>query len=92
MLKAVRANKELTITDAEARSFQMLGYDIVSEDGGARKIIMHGHGKTVPYGEYERVVNELAAANDALAYARAELEAAKAELEAAAAATSRRKK
>lgn len=66
---AVKANRQYTITDAEADGYQAQGYDILDDDG---KVIKLGTGKTVTYSKYQSVVEE----NTAL---KAELEQLKAE-------------
>lgn len=52
---AVKANRQYTITDAEADGYQAQGYDILDDDGN---VIKQGAGKTVPYSKYQAVVNE----------------------------------
>ena len=44
-MKAVKGNKEYTIGDAQKKTYQDAGYDIVDDDG---EIIAHGRNKTVP--------------------------------------------
>ena len=51
-MKAIRNNKEYTITDAEKSFYIAQGYDIVEDDG---KVIKYGAGKTVPYEEYKEL-------------------------------------
>lgn len=55
-MKAVKANKEYSITEAEKKGYIDQGFDIINDDG---TILAYGRGKTVPYDEYMKVVNEL---------------------------------
>lgn len=57
-MKAVKGNKEYSITDAEKKRYQNDGFDILDDDGNT---IAYGEGKTVSYDKYQRVVNELEA-------------------------------
>lgn len=70
-MKAVKGNKEYTISAAETKSFQERGFDIKDDQG---KVIAYGKGKTVSLAEHEAVKRELEAAKE-------ELEALKAEKE-----------
>lgn len=54
-MKAVKRNKEYTIEEAQRKSYQGAGYDILDGDG---KVIAHGRGKTVPYEDYAAVKAE----------------------------------
>ena len=45
-MKAVKGNKEYTISDTEKRAYIAQGYDIISDNG---EIISYGAGKTVSY-------------------------------------------
>ena len=54
-MKAVKGNKEYTIGDAQKKTYQDAGYDMVDDDG---EIIAHGRNKTVPYGEYAALKTE----------------------------------
>ncbi len=56
---AIKGNRQYTITEAEARSYQQQGFDIV--DNGV--IIEHGAGKTVAFEKFaslEKKYDELA--------------------------------
>lgn len=55
-MKAILANKVLTIESREQKHYQLIGYDITDDNG---KIIAYGAGKTVPYEKYLKVVEEL---------------------------------
>ncbi|MDO5293317.1 MAG: hypothetical protein Q4F05_11260 [bacterium] len=57
-MKAIKQNKEYTITELEKQRYIDEGYDIVGDDG---KLVAYGKGKTVPYEDYMVVVNELEA-------------------------------
>lgn len=50
-MKAIKDNKEYTITEAEKKTYIAQGYDIV-KDG---KIVSYGAGKTVSYDEYKKL-------------------------------------
>ncbi len=54
-MQAVKENKVYTITETEQKSYQDQGFDIYDDDG---EIIAHGRGKTVPYEEYEKLLEE----------------------------------
>lgn len=54
-MKAVKGNREYSITEAEKTGYVNSGFDII-ENG---KVIAYGKGKTVPYEEYERLKKEL---------------------------------
>lgn len=55
-MKAVKANKEYTIAEQEQKRYIADGYDIVDDNGN---IIAYGRGKTVPYEQYKKVLDEL---------------------------------
>ncbi len=57
-MKAVKANKEYAITEAEKKGYIDQGYDIVGDDG---KVVEYGRGKAVPYEDHMKVVKELEA-------------------------------
>lgn len=54
-MRAVRGNKEYTISDAQKRAYQDAGYDILDDAGG---VIAHGRNKTVPYEEHAALLAE----------------------------------
>lgn len=54
-MKAVKGNKEYTIDETQKKSYQSMGFDIVDESGN---ILEYGQGKSVPYGEYIKVLQE----------------------------------
>ncbi|NLK93996.1 MAG: hypothetical protein GX275_02230 [Clostridiales bacterium] len=51
-MKAVRNNKEYTISEVEKASYVAQGYDIVNDEGS---IIQYGTGKTVSYEKYKEL-------------------------------------
>lgn len=57
VLKAVKGNKEVKIVASETKRYQALGFDILEGD----KVVQFGAGKTVPYGQYQQVLDELQA-------------------------------
>lgn len=48
-MKAQRANRVYTITEADASSFLNEGFDVYNDDG---TLYAYGKGKTVPYDTY----------------------------------------
>ncbi len=58
-MRAVKGNKEYGISEAQKKTYQDLGFDILDDDGS---VISYGRGKTVPYEEY----NALRKENEAL--------------------------
>ena len=57
-MRAVKANREYTITEAEKDFYQKQGFDIIGDDGN---VVQYGAGKTVPYEQYKAVLDELEA-------------------------------
>ena len=55
-MKAVKGNKEYTIDESQQKAYQDQGFDIKDDDGN---VIVYGRGKTVPYGDYMAVKEEL---------------------------------
>lgn len=55
-MKAVKLNKEYTISEQEKARYIAEGYDIVDAEGN---VIAYGRGKTVPYEEYKKLRDEL---------------------------------
>lgn len=55
-MRAVKGNKVYTINEAQKKGYLNAGYDILGDSG---ETIAYGHGKTVPYEEYEAVRKEL---------------------------------
>jgi len=83
MLRAVKLNREYTITDADIANFVANGYDIMDGD----KIIKHGAGKMVAHQTYQDTIDEkteLEAQVKKLTEKNSELEAQVKKLEAAA--------
>ena len=57
-MKAVKENREYTISETEKDYYNPKGFDILDDSG---EVIAYGKGKTVSYDEYARVVKELEA-------------------------------
>lgn len=57
-MKAVKANKQYTISETEKPSYLAQGYDIFDDDG---TLIERSPQATVSYSEYEKLLNENAA-------------------------------
>lgn len=57
-MTAEKDNKVYTISENEREQYEVDGFDIRDDSG---KVISSGKGKTVPYEEYRKVVNELQA-------------------------------
>lgn len=57
-MRAIKGNREYKITEAEKDLYQKQGFDIIGDDGA---VIQYGAGKTVPYEQYKKVVDELEA-------------------------------
>lgn len=53
-MKAVKANKQYTITETEKKSYLAQGFDIIEDDG----TVEHSPQATVSYSEYEKLLNE----------------------------------
>lgn len=68
-MKAIKANKQYTISENEKNSYLAQGYDILDDDGA---VIERSLQAAVSYSEYEKLLNE----NTAL---KAELNSLKAE-------------
>lgn len=70
-MRAVKANREYQITEADVDSFAKEGYDIYGDNGA---LVRHGAGKTVTFekyaqllGNYEKLMAENAELTDKLA-------------------------
>lgn len=48
-MRAIKGNKEYSISEAQKKGYQDCGFDILDDDG---KIIAYGRGKTVPYEDF----------------------------------------
>ena len=57
-MKALKGNREYTITEAEKNFYQKQGFDIIGDNG---EVVQYGAGKTVPYEQYKKVLDELEA-------------------------------
>ena len=55
-MKAIKGNREYTITEAEKSFYQKQGFDILSDNG---EVVQYGAGKTVPFDQYKKVLDEL---------------------------------
>ena len=55
-MKAAKGNKEYTIDESQQKAYQDGGFDIKDDDG---IVIAYGRGKTVSYGDYMAVKEEL---------------------------------
>ncbi len=55
-MRASKGNKEYVIVESQQKSYQDSGFDIIDDDGD---IIAYGRGKTVPYGDYAALKEEL---------------------------------
>ena len=53
---AVKGNKEYSIDDAQQKSYQDAGFDILDADGN---VTAYGRGKTVPYDDHMKAVKEI---------------------------------
>ena len=76
-MRAVKENREYTITEADVQSFVSEGYDIYDELG---KLVRYGAGKTVPMEKYAELTERYEALmeeNAVLAEEIAKLKAAK---------------
>ena len=58
-MKAVKANKEYRVTDANKQMYLNEGYDIIDDEG---KVIEYSPKKTIKYSEYQKLEKELAEA------------------------------
>ena len=54
-MKAIKANRQYTITEADVKSFAGEGYDIYDDEGN---LVKYGAGKTVPYEKYMNALSE----------------------------------
>lgn len=55
-MRAVKGNKEYTIGEGQKKSYQDSGFDILDDDG---KVIAYGRGKTVPYDDHMKAIEEI---------------------------------
>ena len=56
-MKAVKKNRQYTITEADQKRFISQGYDIYDDAGNC---IAYGAGKTVPFMTYKKALDEIA--------------------------------
>lgn len=57
-MRASKGNKEYFIDNSQQKAYQDRGFDIKDDDGS---VIAYGRGKTVPYGDYMALKEELEA-------------------------------
>jgi len=88
-VRAVKGNKEYTIDETQKKSYQDSGFDILDDDGN---VVAYGRGKTVPYEEHMKAVNEIGRLQALCAERHAENETLKAELESIGATAQEQKK
>ena len=63
-MKAVKGNVQLTLSnDAEAKAYRGDGFDIYSDEG---ELLEHAAGKKISYEEHARLLEEAAAAAEAV--------------------------
>ena len=55
-MRASKGNKEYSIDESQLKAYQGRGFDIKDDDGS---VIAYGRGKTVPYGDYIALKEEL---------------------------------
>ena len=55
-MRAVKENREYTITEVDVESFAKEGYDIYDESGN---IVRYGAGKTVSYDKYMKLTSSM---------------------------------
>lgn len=60
-MRAIKENREYTITEADVKSFKDEGYDIYGDDG---KLIAYGVGKVVSYERYAKLMERVESLND----------------------------
>lgn len=53
-MRAVKANKQYTITETEKKSYLAQGFDIIDDN----ETVEHSPQATVPYSKYEKLLNE----------------------------------
>ena len=70
-MRAVKENKEYTIDEAQQKSYQDGGYDILDEKGN---ITDYGRGKTVPFEDHMRAVKEIERLQELLTHERVGVE------------------
>ena len=78
---AVKANRQYTITEAEADSYRDEGYDIIAEDGTT--VLQTGKGKTVPYAKYQEALDQSTDQQAQIVELQAQVAALQAQLDAA---------
>ena len=71
-MKAEKGNREYSIDKSQKKFYQDRGFDIKDDDG---RVITYGRGKTVSYGEYEKVVAQNKELEEQAAKLREELDA-----------------
>lgn len=77
-MKAIKENREYTITEADVTSFKNEGYDIYDDNG---KLVAYGTGKTVSFEQYARIVEQLEKANDEIVALKDQIESLNGEID-----------
>lgn len=62
-MKAIKANKQYTISEAEKATYLSQGYDITDDKGA---VVERSPLTTVPYSQYKQAVDELEQLRDEL--------------------------
>ena len=55
-MRAIKGNRQYEVTSAQVDTYLKQGFDILDDNGN---IVEHGAGKSVPYSEYQAVLDEL---------------------------------
>lgn len=77
-MKAIKENREYTITETDVTSFKNEGYDIYDDNG---KLVAYGTGKTVSFEQYAKTVEQLESANDEIVSLNDQIESLNGEIE-----------
>lgn len=76
-MKAVKGNKEYMIDESQQKGYQDSGFDILDDAG---IVIAYGRGKTVPFSDYVKAVEEIERLHKRIAVLEAEKEIPKEEI------------
>lgn len=55
-MKAIKENRQYTITEADVSAYQKDGYDVYDDKG---KLVAYGAGKTVDYNKYAEALQKI---------------------------------
>lgn len=55
-MRAIKDNRQYTITELDVKNYQREGFDIYDDDGN---IVAYGHGKTVSFEKYMKLVGQV---------------------------------